>query len=61
VEPTPKNIANGSYPYFRTFFMVTGPNPSAFVQKFIDFVFSKDGRNMLSQTGHWISKDASGP
>ncbi|MFA7281550.1 MAG: substrate-binding domain-containing protein [Sterolibacterium sp.] len=54
IEPTPKNGSSGNYPLAKNFFIVTQPSPSAVVQQFIAFVNSPAGREILTQTGHWI-------
>lgn len=53
VEPTAKTGAAGKYPIIKNFFFITRPEPSAKVQKFIAFVNSPDGLDILTQTGHW--------
>ena len=53
VEPTPKNAASGAYPHFKTLFLVTGAKRSAPVQRFIAFVQSPAGREILARSGHW--------
>lgn len=52
VAPTLENLANSTYPYGKSFFLVTGPRTTAQVQKFLQFVFSPEGRKILVQTGH---------
>lgn len=54
VEPTPKNGASGEYPIIKHFFFITKAAPTAAVQKFIAFVNSQAGRQILLQTGHWV-------
>jgi phosphate transport system substrate-binding protein len=54
VEPTPGNIASGAYRYYKRLFLVTSANPRAATQRFIAFIRSPAGRNVLAQTGHWI-------
>lgn len=53
-EPTEKNGATGVYPLIKRFFFITQVAPSAAVQKFIAFVNSPAGREILTHTGHWI-------
>jgi phosphate transport system substrate-binding protein len=53
VAPTVKNVAEGRYPLVRTLYIVTrSGQPNA--QKFLAFVRSKQGREILLQTGHWV-------
>lgn len=54
VEPTVKNGASGAYPIIKTFFFITKPTPSAAVVQFMAFVKSPAGRDILTQTGHWV-------
>ena len=51
VVPSLRTMADRSYPYSKTFFMVTGKNPSAAVRRFIDFVRSPAGSAILSRNG----------
>ncbi len=52
-EPSPANIANGSYPLHKSMFLVTGPASSAAARDFVDFVRSAAGREILERQGHW--------
>ncbi len=55
VMPSPQAIAEGAYPYFKRYHMVTGPKkPSALVQQFIAFVRPAEGSKILTRTGHWV-------
>lgn len=54
VEPTVKNAASGRYPMVKAFFFITQSTPSPAVQQFISFVRSPAGRDILTQTGHWL-------
>jgi len=51
VVPSVRTMADRSYPYSKTFFMVTRKNPSAAVLRFIDFVRSPAGSVILSRYG----------
>ena len=51
VVPSVQTMADRSYPYSKTFFMVTKKNPSAAVRRFIDFVRSPAGSAILSKYG----------
>lgn len=53
VEPTEGNAVAGTYPIIKRFFFVTQRQPSAAVQRFMAFVKSPDGTDILTQTGHW--------
>ncbi|MGZ9143918.1 MAG: substrate-binding domain-containing protein, partial [Candidatus Binatia bacterium] len=54
VAPSPATIADGSYPVYHRFYLVTGPKPSALAERFIAFIQSEAGKRILSDTGHWI-------
>jgi phosphate transport system substrate-binding protein len=54
VEPTVDNGASGKYPHFKSFFFITSPLPSAGVKRFVAFMKSPVGREILIRTGHWI-------
>ena len=51
VVPSVRTMADRSYPYSKTFFMVTRKNPSAAVRRFVDFVRSPAGSAILSKNG----------
>ncbi len=55
VAPTVKAIADGTYPHFKTLFIVTRSSPPASASAFIAFVKSSDGRRILEDTGHWVA------
>jgi phosphate transport system substrate-binding protein len=52
VGPSLENLQNGSYPYSKSFSLVTGPSPKVEVRLFMQFVFSPEGQDILKQTGH---------
>ena len=54
IEPTAPNAAAGTYPYYRSLFLVTGTKPSATVALFIAFVQSAAGRKIITNNGQWI-------
>jgi phosphate transport system substrate-binding protein len=54
VEPTVGNGASGKYPHAKGFFLVTRPEPSAAVKRFIAFMQSPAGREILVRAGNWI-------
>ena len=51
VVPSVRTMADRSYPYRKTFTMVTRKNPSAAVRRFIDFVRSPAGSAILAKNG----------
>ena len=52
VTPTTKSVRDGTYPYTKTFFLVTRQAPSPAAGKFIRFVRSPEGKAILSRVGH---------
>ena len=52
VTPSAKTVRDGSYPYTKTFFLITGPNLSPAAARFIRFVLSPEGKSVLSRVGH---------
>jgi phosphate transport system substrate-binding protein len=53
VTPGPRTIADGTYPYFKSMYLLTGLKPSQATQEFVSFVRSVRGREILGQLGHW--------
>jgi phosphate transport system substrate-binding protein len=53
-EPTLKNAASGTYPYFKRLFLVTGAKRTVAVERFMAFVQSAAGRSILLSNGQWI-------
>lgn len=49
IEPTIEMVLSREYPISRPLFMYTKGNPEGIVKKFIDFVFSKDGQEIVRQ------------
>jgi phosphate transport system substrate-binding protein len=54
VEPTAANGAAGKYPHVKRLYYITKSEPSADVKRFIAFMNSPAGRDILTRTGHWI-------
>lgn len=54
VEPSLANGASGAYPLVKHFYFVTQPTRAPAVQKFITFVGSPEGHEILTHTGHWL-------
>jgi phosphate transport system substrate-binding protein len=52
VMPSGEAVMNGTYPYAKTFHLVTGPRPSPAVSRFIAFLRSPGGMSILLQAGH---------
>jgi phosphate transport system substrate-binding protein len=53
-EPTTQNAAAGTYPYFKRLFLVTGTKRPVAVERFMAFVDSPAGRNIIVSNGQWI-------
>lgn len=51
VAPTPKNLASGTYPLAKDINFVTKGQPRGAVRKFLDFVFSPEGRSIAAKAG----------
>lgn len=50
VEPAIENVLNGKYPISRPLLIYTNGLPQGLVQKFIDFVLSKEGQDIVLAT-----------
>ena len=54
IEPSVKTLADGSYPLFKQFFIVTTRATQPEAQEFAAFIESAPGREILRKTGHWV-------
>lgn len=54
ISPTVENLANGSYPMSKNLYLVIGHHPKAEALRFIDFIFSAEGMDILKRTGHLV-------
>jgi len=54
VAPSAKTVADGSYPLFKSLYLVSTPRFAGASQKFIDFVVSSRNRHTLAQLGHAV-------
>ncbi|RJP72403.1 MAG: phosphate/phosphite/phosphonate ABC transporter substrate-binding protein [Candidatus Abyssobacteria bacterium SURF_17] len=52
VEPTPANIQDGHYKFFRPLGLVLSPAPKASTMKFVNFVFSETGSKIIANSGY---------
>ena len=48
--PTIENVVNGKYPISRPLFIYTNGSPQGLVKKFIDFMLSKEGQDIVLAT-----------
>lgn len=55
VTPSAKTLADGSYPYFKAYYLITKPGAPSAVRKFLDFVYSAAGREILTRSGYVMS------
>jgi phosphate transport system substrate-binding protein len=59
VMPSVRNHNTGTYPFVKRFYIITKIKPTAFTQKFIDFVRTNAGRKILEDAGNVaITKNA---
>lgn len=54
VEPSARALAAGRYPYYKSLFIVTTSKTPQAARRFIAFVQSKAGQDILGQTGHVV-------
>ncbi len=53
VAPTIQNAVAGRYPHYKRLYVVAQPKPTAAVQRFIAFLRSPSGVEILASNGHW--------
>lgn len=60
VTPTPKTVADGTYPYSKAMYLVrkTGGKESA--ARFFEFISSSRTRQILIDSGHWVTNPQTG-
>lgn len=51
VTPSIQTLADGSYPYYKKLFLVTGPKAAPAAKKFIEFIKSSEGYAILNKEG----------
>jgi phosphate transport system substrate-binding protein len=54
ILPSPANFASGTYPLFKSFFVVAGAQPTPLAKAFLAFLFSAEGRAILEKNGHFF-------
>lgn len=54
VAPTAESLGNGSYMMSKNLYLITRTHPQETVQRFIDFMRSKEGVAILQRTGHLV-------
>lgn len=50
IPPSIENVINGKYPISRPLFLYTNAEPQGLVKKFIDFILSKEGQEIVLAT-----------
>lgn len=50
IAPTIENVINGKYPMSRPLFLYTNSQPQGLVRKFVDFVLSSEGQDIVLKT-----------
>lgn len=50
VAPIIENVINGRYPISRPLFLYTNGSPEGLVKKFVDFILSKEGQELVLKT-----------
>ncbi len=61
IAPTRENIANGTYPFISTCHIITACPRSANTRKFIAFILSPQGREIIEKTGYTPLSAPAGP
>jgi phosphate transport system substrate-binding protein len=51
VAPTKANVAKGAYPFFRPLYLMTKGEPQGEVRKFMDWLLSAEGQQVVSNQG----------
>ncbi len=51
IRPSLETLSSGAYPYYKTFSVVTGANPSPLIKSFIEFLLSTETREILLKNG----------
>jgi phosphate transport system substrate-binding protein len=61
IVPSVKSIADGSYPWFKSFYLVTKADSSPSSRSFVEFALFARGRQLLSTLGHWLPEAKTAP
>lgn len=54
VAATVQNAVSGRYPHYKQLYVVTPPKHSAAARRFVTFLRSSEGAEILVRNGHWI-------
>jgi phosphate transport system substrate-binding protein len=49
-------LRTGTYPYFKSLYLVVGKEPSNNTQAFVSYIFSQTGRDILTASGHDVAE-----
>jgi phosphate transport system substrate-binding protein len=60
VTPTPDALRDGSYPHYKTLYLVTKGDASGPSRRFVDFALSAGARPILLKSGHVVPERKSG-
>jgi len=52
VEPSPANVANDRYPMARPLFLLTDGPPAGAAKRFVDYVLSSEGQELVTRHGY---------
>lgn len=56
IEPSPENIASGKYPMARPLYLITDGEPEGSAKKFIDYILSPKGQELMTKHGYLTLK-----
>jgi len=56
IAPTPKNIADGSYPYFKSLYALARTKPTGAAEDFMSFLGFRSTRQILAELGYWVGE-----
>lgn len=54
VAATAKTIADGSYPWFKSYFIINKPDVTPAARAFADFVVSPRAQQIIAKVGYWL-------
>lgn len=56
VAPTAENVRNGTYPFVETAYAMTRGEPTGDAKKFVDFLVSPAGRELMTRIGYTVPR-----
>jgi phosphate transport system substrate-binding protein len=51
IFPSPESVNDGTYPIARDLFMYTAGTPEGFVNRYMEWIYSPDAQNTVTQLG----------